>query len=237
MQVKHANNPATQPQTFRATPADKAQTEAGPDLRPAGRRQQRALHRQLLAPAADRLQRGQRARRRAGHRPRRLADHLRGAGAVLHEGRVGAWRLRRAGTVRSAALAAVSDAAAAGEVLRRAAGARRAGAGPASAADADGDQLAALQRPAACQHCGFCLFFMCEFRREVDVDGRRCCRWRRPRARCEIRPEQLRGAGRDRTGRARDAASSISTRRSSCSGSGPKRSCSARTAPRRRGCC
>ena len=23
----------------------------------------------------------------------------------------------------------------------------------------------------ACQHCGFCLFFMCEFRAEVDLDG------------------------------------------------------------------
>ena len=43
---------------------------------------------------------------------------------------------------------AVSDAAAAGEVVRRAVRARRAQAGPASGSGADGDQLAALSRPA-----------------------------------------------------------------------------------------
>ena len=106
--------------------SDRRRAKALAHLRPAGRRQQRALHRQLLAASPDRLQRGERARRRAGHGAGRLADHLRRARAVLHEGRMGARRLGRAGPVRSAAVAALSDAAAAGEVVRRAAGARRA---------------------------------------------------------------------------------------------------------------
>ena len=234
--ARHANNPATQPQTFRATPGDKARKNWTAHLRTAGRRQQRALHRQFLAPASDRFQRSQQARRRAGHRAGGLADHLRGARAVLHESRVGAGRLGRAGTLRSAALAAVSDAAAAGEVLRRAAGARRAGARPASAAHADGDQLAALQRPARLPALRLLPVLHVRVPGEVDVDGDDAAAGgghgtlRDPSG-------ELRVPGRDRSGRARDAASSISTRRSGCSGSGPRRSCSARTAPRRRGCC
>ena len=55
-----------------------------------------------------------------GHGARGLADHLRRARAVLHEGRMGAGRVGRAGTVRSAAVAPLSDAAAAGEVVGRA---------------------------------------------------------------------------------------------------------------------
>ena len=47
------------------------------------------------------------------HRLRRLADHVRGARAVLHEGRLGDRRLRRARAVRPAAVAPVSAAAAA----------------------------------------------------------------------------------------------------------------------------
>ena len=141
------------------------------DLRPAGRRQQRALHRQLLAAPPERFQRGQRARRRARHRARRLADHLRRARAVLHEGRVGARRLRRAGPVRSAAVAAVSDAAAAGEVVGRADGTRRAGARATSAAGADGDQLAALQRPAGVPALRLLPVLHVRVPREVDVDG------------------------------------------------------------------
>ena len=91
-----------------------------------------------------------RARIDRRHRLRRLADPLRGAGAVLHEGRVGDRRLRAGGRepVRSAAQQAVSDAAAAGEVLGRAARARRAQARSASVPRAAGDQLAALSRPA-----------------------------------------------------------------------------------------
>ena len=82
----------------------------------------------------DRLQRAQPARRDPRHRLRRLADHLRGARAVLHEGRVGDRRVGpgRREPVRSAAHQAVPDAAAAGEVVGRAARTRRAQAGPAS---------------------------------------------------------------------------------------------------------
>ena len=140
------------------------------------------------------------ARRRARHRPGRLADHLRGTRAVLHEGRMGARRLRRAGPVRSAALAAVSDAAAAGEVVGRAAGARRAGARPASAAVADGDQLAALQRPARLPALRLLPVLHVRVPREVDVDGRRCCRWRRRRAAARSgRTATWRGSRSDRT--------------------------------------
>src|SRR6185436_3872200 len=56
--------------------------------------------------------------------------------------------LRCSGAVRSAADAPLPDAAAAGEILRRADGPRRAGAGTPFAAIANGDQLAVLQRPA-----------------------------------------------------------------------------------------
>ena len=107
-------------------------------------RREPALHGELLALSRDRLHRAQRARRDPRHRLRRLADHLRRSRAVLHEGRVGDRRVgsRRRQPLRSAAHQALSDAAAAGEVVRRAPGARRAQAGPASDAGADGDQLA-----------------------------------------------------------------------------------------------
>ena len=150
---------------------DKAQQGAGAHLRPDGRRQQRAFHRQLLAAPPERFQRGQHARRCAGHGAGRLADHLRRARAVLHEGGMGAGRLRRAGPVRSAAVAAVSDAAAAGEVLGRAAGARRAGARASPAAVADGDQLAALQRAAGVPALRLLPVLHVRVPGEVDVDG------------------------------------------------------------------
>src|SRR5207245_991630 len=79
-----------------------------------------------------------------GHGTGRLADHLRGTRAVLHEGRVGARRVGRTGSVRSSSIASLSHAAAAGEIVRRAPGARRASTRPSPAADADGDQLAVL---------------------------------------------------------------------------------------------
>ena len=177
--ASNANNPATQPQTFRATPAGQGAESAGAHLRPAGRRQQRALHRQLLAAPPERFQRGQRARRCARHGARRLADHLRRARAVLHEGRVGAGRLGRAGPVRSAAVAALSDAAAAGEVVRRAARARRAGARASPAAVADGDQLAVLQRPARLPALRLLPVLHVRVPLEVDVDGDDAAAWRR----------------------------------------------------------
>ena len=184
----------------------------------------------------SRFQRSEQARRRAGHRARRLADHLRGARAVLHESRVGAGRVGRAGTLRSAALASVSDAAAAGEVVGRAAGARRAGARPAPAADADGDQLAALQRPARVPALRLLPVLHVRVPGEVDVDGDDAAAGGGHRAAARsVRRATSRGSRSAAT--AARPASSISTRRSSCSGSAPGRSCSARTAPRRRACC
>ena len=64
------------------------------------------------------------------------------------EWEIGVSGLAGASPVRSAAHQALSDAAAAGEVVRRAVRARRAQAGPASGSGADGDQLAAVPRPA-----------------------------------------------------------------------------------------
>ena len=157
------------------------------DLRAARRRQQRPFHGQLLAPAADRLQRGERAWRSARRGARRLADYVRRAGALLHEGGVGAWRLRRARTVRRAALAAVSDAAIAGEVVGRADREGRQGARPSSTADADGDQLQPYNGRPACQHCGFCLFFMCEYRAK-STSMAAMLPLAEATGRCEIRP-------------------------------------------------
>ena len=120
-----------------------------------------------------------------------------GARAVLHEGRVGARRLGRAGAVRSAAVAAVSDAAAAGEVVRRAVRARRAGARPAPAAGADGDQLAALQRPAGLPALRLLPVLHVRVRREVDVDGDDAAA-RRGDGPLRDPAGELRGARRDR---------------------------------------
>jgi choline dehydrogenase-like flavoprotein len=92
---------------------------------------------------------------------------LRRARAVLHARRVGdrACRACRCQPVRSAAQQAVPDAAAAGQVLRRAARARRAQARlhayPAPMAIAS---VPYNDRP-ACVHCGFCIGFGCEVRR------------------------------------------------------------------------
>ena len=118
-------------------------------LRADRRRQQHALHGELLALSRSRLRRALAARTDRRHRLRRLADQLRRAGAVLHEGRVGDRRQRAGGraSVRSAAQQALSDAASAREVLGRAARARCAQAGSAPVPGAAGDQLAALSRP------------------------------------------------------------------------------------------
>ena len=105
-----------------------------------------------------------------------------------------------------------------------------------SAAVADGDQLAALQRAARVPALRLLPVLHVRVPREVDVDGDHAA------ARGSDRPlrdpaGQLRGARRDRTATAGRPASRTSTRRSGCSCSAPGRSCSARTAPRRRGCC
>ena len=236
MQGHNRNNQSTQPQTFRATPTDKATPALAADLRPAGRRQQRALHRQLLAAAPERLQRGQRARRRARHGARRLADHLRRARAVLHEGRVGARRVGRAGAVRSAAVAALSDAAAAGEVVGRAARARRASARlhPQPSPMAINSQFY-NGRP-ACQHCGFCLFFMCEFRAKSTSMVTMLPRGRGDRP-LRDPAGQLRRPRRDQSRGPGDGRGLLRSRRSGCSCSAPGPWCCAPTAPRRRACC
>ena len=88
----------------------------------------------------------------------------------------------------------------------------------------------------ACQHCGFCLFFMCEFRAK-STSMATMLPLAEATGRCEIRSEQLRRARRDRAGRPRHGRLVLRRRRSSCSCSAPGPSCSARTAPRRRGCC
>ena len=49
----------------------------------------------------------------------------------------------------------------------------------------------------ACQHCGFCLFFMCEFRAK-STSMATMLPVAEATGRCEIRPEQLRRAHRDR---------------------------------------
>ena len=83
------------------------------------------------------------------HDVRRLADHVCGTGAVLYEGGMGHRRLRtrRREPVRSAAQQALPDAAAAGEILGRAARARRPQARLSSVSCADGDRVAAVSRP------------------------------------------------------------------------------------------
>src|SRR5512140_3172984 len=54
---------------------------------------------------------------RGGEHSRRLADQLRGSRAVLREGRMGAWRVRRSrASAEGAAEEAASDAAAAGQL-------------------------------------------------------------------------------------------------------------------------
>ena len=147
------NDAVKNPQTFRERSGEgrgAREAQAVAVVRTHRRRREPALHRELLALSPDRLQRAQRARRDSRHRVRRLADHLRRPGAVLHQGRVGDRRIGPRGRepLRSTAVEAVPDAAAAGEVVRRAPGARRAQAGPASGSRADGDQLPGVSRPA-----------------------------------------------------------------------------------------
>ena len=159
--VGHHQQPGHQSADLPQRPQPKAGVREGrnsADLCARRRRQQRALQRQFLAPARDRLHRAQRARSHRRTRPGRLADHLCRAGALLHQGGMGSRRLGpgRRQSFRSAAQQALSDAAAAGEILRRAVRARRAQARPAPVPGADGDQIGALQgsrRPACSAAC------------------------------------------------------------------------------------
>ena len=148
MQGRWSNNPATQPQSFRTSPSANAETALA------------AIYGRLVGGSNAHFT-GNFWRMRpldfneasvlggvAGHGTRRLADHLRGARAVLHQGRVGTWRVRRTRTVRSASFEAVPDALAAHQVVGRAVRQGRPRARLSPAADADGHQLALLQRPA-----------------------------------------------------------------------------------------
>ena len=201
------------------------------------RRREPALHGELLALSRDRLHRAQRARRDPRHRLRRLADHLRRSRAVLHQGRVGDRRVgsRRRQPLRSAAHEAVSDAAAAGEVVRRALRTRRAQAGPASGSGADGDQLAAVPRPAGMR----ALRVLSRLRvrgggESVDADDRHSGSGSDGPVRSAAR--QLRLPDRDQRRRDARPASRISIAIGASGFNARARSSCAPTAPRRRGC-
>ena len=159
------------------------------DLRPAGGWQQRAFHRQFLAPASDRFQRGQRARRRA--RAPALADwpityeelepyYTKAEWELGVSGEPGPFDPPRSRPYPMPPLPVKSS----GVLLER--GARALGLHPQPTPMAINSQPY-NGRP-ACQHCGFCLFFMCEFRSKstsmvtmlplAEATGR-----------CEIRPD------------------------------------------------
>ncbi len=235
------NDAVRNPQTFRDDPAEEGgapEVQAGALVRTRGRWREPALHGQLLALPRDRFHRAQRARRDRRHRLRRLADHLRRSRAVLHQGRVGDWRLgsRRRQPVRSAAHQAVSDAAAAGEVVRRAPRARRAQAGPASVSGADGDQLAAVPRPAGVRALRVLPRLRVRGGREgVDADdGDSGSGGDRP---LRSAARQLRGAHRDQQAGTRHGRRLLRSRIGASDFRRRGRSSCAPTARRRRGCC
>ena len=88
----------------------------------------------------------------------------------------------------------------------------------------------------ACQHCGFCLFFMCEFRSK-STSMATMLPVAEATGRCEIRPgSYVARVETNRAGRATGVAY-FDARASACSCSAPGRWCSAPTAPRRRACC
>jgi choline dehydrogenase-like flavoprotein len=120
---------------------------AARDLGGAGRgREQRPLHRQLLALPSHRLHRAQQAGGDSRRIARGLADHLRRPRAVLHEGRLGSWRLGGGGGVGRAAPLAPLPVRRSGEVGGRLFERAAEEAGVASIPCADGDSLAAAQR-------------------------------------------------------------------------------------------
>ena len=166
-----------------------------------------------------------------------LADRLCRARAVLHEGRMGhrCVGTRRREPVRSAALQALSDAAAAGEILRRAVRAWRAQARPASIPRTDGDQLAALPRPAGLR----ALWLLPRLRVRVAAKSSTLVTMipeAEATGRCEVRPTATWCASRPTSGPCRRRQLLRSRRgASNCRKRAPS-SC-ARTAPRRRGCC
>ena len=120
MQGRWSNHPSTQPQSFRTSASANAETALA------------AIYGRLVGGSNAHFT-GNFWRMRpldfneasvlggaTRHGTRRLADHLRGARAVLHQGRVGTWRVGRTRAVRSPALEAVPDALAADQVVGRA---------------------------------------------------------------------------------------------------------------------
>ena len=159
-----------------------------------------------------------------------------GARAVLHEGRLGDRRVRRAGSVRSAALAPISDAAAAEQIVGRAARARGARARAARAGRADGDSLAAVRRTLGVHGLRPLLRYGCEFGAKsstlVTVIPKAVAT-----GRCEIRADSTVFRVETNARRPRDRRRCTGTRRARSVGSRRAPSSSRRMAPRRLVCC
>ncbi len=231
----------TNPQTFRKTAAEKARARHGVPcrvVRAERRRQFGALHRELLAPARGRLQRAQPPRRDRRHHVRRLADHLRRTRALLHQGRVGSRRVRarRREPVRPVAQQAVPDAAAAGEVLGRAARARRTQDGLASVPGADGDRLGALQGPRRLRALRVLHRLRLRNAGEV-VDAVHDDPGSRGHGTLRGAAAELRVAHRDERGGSRDRRRLFRQGQARALPEGTRGRRCAPTAPRRRGCC
>ncbi len=192
----NVNDPATQPQTFRTTPTARTEPQIAAiyGRLVGGSNAHFTANVWRLRPSD--FNEAQPARRSRRRQFRRLADRLRRSRAVLHEGGLGDRRVGRARAVRRATLAPLPDAAAAGEVVRRAHGPRRGQTGLALAAGADGDQLAVLQRAARLPALRLLPVLQVRVPGEVHLDGDDAARGggdgplRDP-------AEQLRGARRD----------------------------------------
>ena len=142
------NKPDLSPQTFRKTPQDKAEKQSCVMYgRCVGGGPVHFTANYWRFHEIDFIERAGGPHR--GHRICGLAHHLRRPGALLHQSRMGSWRIGRGGgqSVRSVSLQALSAAADAGEILRRDVRARRAQDGIASLSLADGDYVAAVPRP------------------------------------------------------------------------------------------
>ncbi len=197
-----------------------------------------ALHRQLLALPRDRFSRAQRTRRDFRHGFRRLADHVRGARALLHQGRLGDRRLRtgRSRSRRFAAQSSVSHAADAREILGRVVRARRAQARPAARAGAAGHQLGSLRRASRLR----ALRLLPRLRLRSHGQGFQCLDGHSGgggHGQLRGAGRQLRVASRDRQARPRDGRGVLRRARATNISSTPARWSSRPTAARRRGCC
>ena len=199
------NDHERSPNTFRANDQESARSAAGRVLRPHGRRRHRALHGELLALSrsisSSESKRGTIAGSGFDDWPISYAELEPYYTKVEWE--IGVSGLAGANPFDPPRSQAVSAAAAADQVVGRAARARRAEAGLASAFPR---RWRLSRKPyrgrAACVHCGFCEGFGCEMRAKsstlVDDDSR--SRGDRP---LRDSAEQLRAEGRDQQRRAR----------------------------------